>query len=130
MLPKRRKLNTLLKHSKKQHTYFFSIKKCGESDCSLCKKTRLPTDIFQQISHLPDAVPDEDNPGHYKKFANLYGQDTTEESKPSKCTSNRNHTIPFNPLKQHTLNMNITLKCTKCGKHRVVYSQKKAIPRL
>ena len=48
----------------------------------------------------------------------------------SRCTSNRNHTIPFNPLKQHALNMNITLACTECGKHRVVYSQKKAGPRL
>ena len=38
MLPKRPKLNTLLKHSTKQCTYFFSIKKCGESNCSLCKQ--------------------------------------------------------------------------------------------
>ena len=130
MLPKHPKLNTLFKHSTKQRTYFFSIKKCGESNCSSCKKPRLSTDVFQQISHLPDPVPDEDNPGHYKKFADLYGQDTTEEFKPSKRTSNRNHTIPFNPLKQHALNTNITLECTEYGKHRVVYSQKKVSPRL
>ena len=34
MLPKFPKLNTFLKHSTKQRTYFFSIKKCGESNCS------------------------------------------------------------------------------------------------
>ena len=55
---------------------------------------------------------------------------TQQEFKPSKHTSNRNHTIPFNLLKQHALNTNITLECTECGKHRVVYSQKKASPRL
>ena len=82
-------------------------------NCSPCKKSRLPTDVFQQISHLPDSVPDEDNPGHYKKFADLYDQDTTEEFKQSKCTSKRNHTILFNPLKQGALNTNITLECTK-----------------
>ena len=98
MLLKRPKLNMLLKHSTKQRTCFFSIKKCGESNCSSCKKPQLSTDVFQQISHLPDPEPDEDNPGHYKKFTDLYGQDTTEEFKPSKRTSSRNHTIPFNPL--------------------------------
>ena len=98
MLPKRPKLNTLLKHSTKQRNYFFSIKRCGESNCSSCKKPRLPTDVFQQISHLPDPVQDEDNSDHYKTFADLYGQGTTEKFKPSKHTSNRNHTIPFNPL--------------------------------
>ena len=34
MLPKCPKLSTLLKHSTKQRTQFFSIKKCGESNCS------------------------------------------------------------------------------------------------
>ena len=82
-------------------------------NCSPCKKSQLPTDVFQQISLLPDPVPDEDNPGHYKKFADFYGQDTTEEFKQSKSTSKRNHTILFNLLKQHALNTNITLECTK-----------------
>ena len=130
MLPEHPKLNILLKHSTKQHTYFFSIKKCGESNCLSSKKPRLLTDIFQQVSHPPDPVADEDNPGHYKKFKDFYGQDTTEEFKPSKRTSNRNHTIQLNPLKQHALNRNITLECTECGKYRVVYSQKKASPGL
>ena len=31
IVPKCPKLNTLLKHSTKQRTYFFSIQKCGES---------------------------------------------------------------------------------------------------
>ena len=96
----------------------------------MIKKPRLPTDVFQQISHLPDQVPDEDNPGHYKRFADLCGQNTTDGFKPSKHTSNRNHTIPLYPLKQHALNTNITLECTECGKHRTIYSQKKASPRL
>ena len=107
-----------------------SIKKCGESNCLSSKKPQLLTDVFQQVSHLHDPVPDEDNPGHYKKFTDLYGQETTEEFKPSKRTSNRNHTIQLNPLKQHALNRNITLECTECGKHGAVYSQKKASPRL
>ena len=36
MLPKRPKLSTLLKHSTKHCTYFFSTKKCEESNCSSC----------------------------------------------------------------------------------------------
>ena len=130
MLPKHPKLNMRQKHSTKQHSYFCSIKKCGESNCLSSKKPRLLTDVFQQVSHLHDPVPDEDNPGHYKKFTDFYGQETTEEFKPSKRTSNRNHTIQLNPLKQHALNRNITLECTECGKHGAVYSQKKASPRL
>ena len=84
---------------------------------------------FPAISLLPDPVPAEDNAAHSKKFSDFYCQDTIEEVKLSKCTSNRNHTIMFNPLKQHALNANIALECTVCGKHRVVYSQKKVSSR-
>ena len=43
------------KHCHDRH-YVFSIKKCKD-DCCCCGKIRLPIDIFDSISHLPDPVP-------------------------------------------------------------------------
>ena len=40
--------------------YMFSIKKCGASDCTICKPHRLPKEIFDTSNHLPDPVRDGD----------------------------------------------------------------------
>ena len=61
------------KHCCKEQTYFFSSKKCGECSCETCTSLRLPTNILQQISHLPDPVPEDD------ATINIYGSTTTEQ---------------------------------------------------
>jgi len=48
----------------------FSIKKCGAADCSICKKPRLPEEVFNTISHLPEPV---QNGDVYKSFSDVYG---------------------------------------------------------
>ena len=58
---------------------FFSLKKCGENDCTTCLPKRLPSDIFDQLNHLPNPIPDPYNEGNYVKFNNIYGTETTEE---------------------------------------------------
>ena len=55
IVPKCPKLNTVLKHSTKQRTYFFSIQKCGEStahhaknhDCLLTFSSKLAIYLIQ-----------------------------------------------------------------------------------
>ena len=50
--------------------YVFSVKKCGKTDCSICSVPRLPSEIFKQLSFLPDPVADGE---HYKSFEEVYG---------------------------------------------------------
>ena len=47
----------LLDHCTTSRAYFFCIKKCGEADCRICRKPRLPFDIFKQLHRFPDPVP-------------------------------------------------------------------------
>jgi hypothetical protein len=49
----------------------FSIRKCGDSECPVCKVPRLPTDVFKEIHHLPVPIPEG---GRYKPFDELYGK--------------------------------------------------------
>jgi len=59
------KLKEFFEH--KRH-YMFSIKKCGAAGCSICKKPRLPKEIFDTICHLPDPVKNGDI---YKPFSDV-----------------------------------------------------------
>ena len=79
---KRLKLKEFLDHSTKQRHYFYSIKKCGDSNCKTCLPPRLPLQTFQKLHHLPDPMPDERNEGHYKTFSDVFGKVTTEEHRP------------------------------------------------
>ena len=119
-------LKAYLDHCCKQRNYFFSIKKCGTIGCTTCAPIRLPRDVFDRLSHLPDPIPDENNEGHYKKFESVFGMPTTEEHMPSKKTATRqSHGIPFQPHKQHALNTNLTIVCVYCHKPRLAYSKNK-----
>ena len=81
---------------------------------------------FDQLNHLHDSIPDPNNKGHYAKFNDIYGAETTEEHMPSlHITTSKNHGITFIPLLQHAKNTGLTVKCTECNKPRLVYSQKK-----
>ena len=112
------KLDAYLSHCTKERHYFFSVKKCGDNDCTSCKPIRLPPDVFQQLHNLPDPMPDPSNEGHYLKFPDAYGKQTDESHMPSNALSTRKgHGIPFNPVLQHIKNTGITIKCYQCKNH-------------
>ncbi|EXX66121.1 hypothetical protein RirG_126910 [Rhizophagus irregularis DAOM 197198w] len=74
-------MQEFLEHCCKSRHYFFSIKKCGKSTCTICHPIRCSTEDFEQLHHLPDPVPGEDL--HYISFEKLYGTPTTEDHRPS-----------------------------------------------
>ena len=95
------KLTSYLSHCTRERNYLFSAKKCGKLDCT-CQPIRLPSDVFKQLYHLPDPMPDPVNDGQYKKFSDYYRTETSERHMPSLIVSNRKgHGIPFNPVSQH-----------------------------
>ncbi|CAB5374912.1 unnamed protein product [Rhizophagus irregularis] len=49
--------------------YSFQIKKC---DCNICDTIRLPQDIFNGISFLPDPVPAQLDNDRYIDFKSIY----------------------------------------------------------
>ena len=51
-------------------------------ECNVCAPPRLPLEVFKQLSHLPDPIPDEGD--HYIPFSEIYGHLTTKQHMPSK----------------------------------------------
>ena len=72
---KRPGLQKFLDHCCRMRTYSFTIKKCGKSDCDICKPLRYP-DL--NLSFLPDLIPDPTSE-HYKPFTELYGHPDKED---------------------------------------------------
>ena len=108
----------------------FSAKKCGKVDCT-CQPIRLPSDVFEQLYHLPDPMPDPVNDGHYKKFSDRYRTETSERHMPSLIVSNRKgHGIPFNPVLQHVKISGIMLTRYQCERPKLVYCKKKVLPHI
>ena len=104
------------------------MKKCGKVDCTTCQPILLPSDVFKQLYHLPDPMPDPVNDRHYKKFSNCYGTETSEKHMPNLSGSNRKvHGIPFNPVSQHVKNTGIMLTCYQCERPSLVYCKKKVL---
>jgi hypothetical protein len=81
VLPEYPKIKAFIEHCCQLRHYSFCIKKCGETDCRICKPPRLPSDVFQEIRFLPDPVPNDD--GHYKPFEIVYGKTTSEKHRPT-----------------------------------------------
>ena len=73
----------------------FSVKKCDDVSCPVCLPPRLSNEVFWNLSHLPDPVPNGD---HYQIFEELYGSVTTELHLPSlREKEAKGHNIPFSP---------------------------------
>lgn len=70
-----------MKHCCKIRHYSFQIKKCGSSSCKICKPVRMDSEMFSTVNFLPDPIPQGD--GHYKHFADVYGQKTSDQYRPS-----------------------------------------------
>ena len=86
----------------------FSVKKCGNKLCTVCKPPRLPADVFNSWNYLPDPVPTRDR---YQDFNTLYGQPTFEKHCPSLSgpKSCGNHGMPFAPSAQYAKNVKVVL---------------------
>src|SRR3954453_10939164 len=127
-------MQEFLEHCSKSRHYFFSIKKCGEPTCTICRPLRCSPEDFEQLHHLPDPVPGEDL--HYKSFKELYETQTTEDHRPSfknaktkmkkgMTTPKAKHTMPFCPSAVRAKNVGITVSCIECEKPRLLFCAKK-----
>ncbi|GBC32615.2 hypothetical protein GLOIN_2v1880501 [Rhizophagus irregularis DAOM 181602=DAOM 197198] len=127
-------MQEFLEHCCKSRHYFFSIKKCGESTCTICRPIRCSTEDFEQLHHLPDPVPGEDL--HYISFEKLYGTPTTEDHRPSfrdakakkkenMTTTKVKHSMPFCPSAVRAKNVGVVVNCAECEKPRLLFSARK-----
>ena len=71
-------LQKFFDHCCQARHYSFCINKCGVDGC---KPIRLPCEVFDKISFLPDPVPQND--GHYKDFKEVFETVTNEDHRPS-----------------------------------------------
>uniref|UniRef100_U9T5Z8 Uncharacterized protein n=1 Tax=Rhizophagus irregularis (strain DAOM 181602 / DAOM 197198 / MUCL 43194) TaxID=747089 RepID=U9T5Z8_RHIID len=133
-IKRRPHLQEFLDHCCTMRHYFFSIKKCGEPNCTICRPPRCLPEDFVQLHCLPDPVPGEDL--HYKSFEELYGKQTTENYRPSlknvktkakgeKKITKGKHTMPFCPSAAHAKNIGVVVNCVECEKPRLLFSAKK-----
>ncbi len=123
-------MQEFLEHCCKSRHYFFSIKKCGEPTCTICRPLRCSPEDFEQLHHLPDPVPGEDL--HYKSFEELYGTQTMEDHRPSlkdakakKKDTTKKHSMPFYPSAIRAKNVGVIVNCVECEKPRLLFSSKK-----
>ena len=86
-------------HCKGRH-YMFSMIKCADISCLVCKPPCLPEDVFQLLCHIPDPI---SNDYHYRDFAALYGTETSEQHKPSSKDNSgtKSRGMPFSPSALH-----------------------------
>lgn len=117
-------LNTFLSHCCHSRHYSFSIKKCGEDSCTICRPVHMPLELFRDVHHLPDPVPGEE--GHYTPFSDVYGTSTTEQHRPSlQARKGRQKTLPFSGSVQHVKNVDVMVQCEECLMWRLLYCKHK-----
>ena len=125
-ISKKSDICVFLKHCCKARHYSFQIKKCASSSCTICKPVCMNSDVFSAELHfLPDPIPNDD--GHYKCFADVYGQDTSEQYRPSLHTSKRNakQSLGFTPSQQHVRNVGLLVQCEECDMWRLLFCRHK-----
>ena len=121
VLTKEKELQEFMQSHCKVRHYMFSVKKCTDTNCSVCNPPRLPTDVFSTIHHLPDPIPNGDK---YKDFEEVYGTQTSENHRPSLSSPGaKTHGMPFSPSAQYAKNVKVVLQCGECFKWRVLYSK-------
>ena len=84
ILSSRPDLQAFMEHCCQIRHYTFCIKKCGESECSICLPLRMDSSVFRNLKNLPDPVLGSD--GHYLPFDEVFKQSTTEKDRPSLST--------------------------------------------
>lgn len=108
-----------LKEHSSSRTYSFRVFKCSDSNCVFHKPLR-----GDEPDQFPDPVPndDENAEGHYKE-----GYDPNEQHLPSKMedVSKLPHNIPFRYSSITSKNVGLVMKCSECGKPRLIHSKNK-----
>ena len=80
---------------------------------AICTPPRLSEEIFKQLKPLPDPTPGIDN--HYLSFSHVFGQNTSEEHRPSLNLKKPKKTLPFSASIQHVKNVDMMMFCEECG---------------
>ncbi|POG68188.1 hypothetical protein GLOIN_2v1878539 [Rhizophagus irregularis DAOM 181602=DAOM 197198] len=100
--------------------YSFQIKKCNNSECTICLPVELPIEVFDELHFLPDTEPSIADSNHYKDFTSIYETQTSENFRPSKAGQ-----LEADNLPQGIFNNNRVrefVECDFCGKIRCIYS--------
>ena len=125
VLKSRPSFERFLSHCCHIRHYTFSIKKCGDGSCTICRPPRLPAEVFRDVHFLPHPEPDTSKE-HYKPFEQLYGTSTSERFCPSLgMRGNSGHGLPFSPSAQTARNVKRVVTCSDCSRPRVLYAAKK-----
>ena len=103
--------------------YSFCVKKCGSSDCNICKPLQMDSELYKKVHFLPDPVMGPDD--HYKPFADVYGTPTTEEGRPSLMQRKKAKTLTYSPSEQHARNVGVVVQCDECDKWHLLFSKRK-----
>ena len=102
--------------------YSFQVKKCEDSTC--CSPPRSPSGVFSGVSWLPDPTLTPDK-AHFKKFGDLYGQDTKDSDCPSQNILREREQEPsslFTAAKVRGV-----AHCLACDKPRCLFSEKQVV---
>ena len=106
--------------------YAFQIRRCLDENC--CPGAELK----EQLKWLPTPIPNESNPGHYKKLAEVIGKEPTDAWIPS---------IKYGPPKFDEVeqgcaatllskqNLRKTVQCSSCNRPRGIYCKRKLLVR-
>ena len=96
-------IQQFIDHCCRKRHYLFEVRKCVSSDCTICKPPRLPVEVFETFHSLPDPTPGDDN--HYTPFHDIFGQQTSEEHRPSLTLKQSRKTFPFSASLQHLMSV-------------------------
>ena len=85
----------------------------------------MDAEEFSTLHFLPDPIPGDD--GHYKSFADVYGQCTSEQHRPSLQISRTSakRSISFTPSQQHVRNVGLLVQCEECDMWRLLFCKHK-----
>lgn len=122
-LKSRTRLNAFMEHCCIRRKYVFSIKKCGEPSCQLCKPPRLPLDVFKKLKAFPDPMKKVGS-DRYEDFNDIYGKPTTEKYLPS-VSQQKLKEKPKKPFRMTAETVCSIMICGECLKPRCFYSSRK-----
>ena len=103
--------------------YSFSIKKCGEDGCEICRPVRMPREEFMKLRHIPDPMMGEDD--LYKSFEEAFVMATSEKDRPSLSNVKKAKVLPFTPTVRHVKNVDVMVQCEECDPWRLLFSKRK-----
>ena len=108
------KLQAFFDHCCQIRHYSFCMKKCGSSECEVCKPVWMDSEHFKELHFLPDPMMGSDD--HYKLLADVYDTRTTEDDCPSMIQRKKTKALTYSPSVQHACSTGIVIQCDECDK--------------